>query len=313
MWQTFLIWRTMNAPLPVFNPFRKLLKLKLPHSVEKSPSSFWSRASSWLPSQLIGCLVGLGVVILTVFVSLLCIIFITPVVFLFFGSIPALMFMISISFGGYLSFKITNKLGKIRVAGIYDLIGVTAYGDQRASWLIGRTIYKDILWLKDTRIMMSNSVYILIGFLTLMSVLGTISALTTPATSTINLLFLETVMGLGFLTIAVYLSFVQAMVIGYLLALWSINLTGDGLNRLIATVGGFVGSQLVLYLIAYLILAIGLPTLYIRMKWDTFITLGLAQLIGLAILHEILVRMMLRVLARQAELPYAMWRSEIEI
>lgn len=311
MWQTFLIWRLMNSPLPIFNPFRKLLKLNLSHLPQIKSPSILTRILSWFPSQFLGCLVGLGVVILTVWASLLCIVFVTPIVFVFFDLLPSLIFLGCAIFGIYLSVKITRSLGRIRSAGIYDLIGVTSYGDQRSMWLIGRTIYRDMEWLRDTRIMMSNSVVILMVFLGLMTMLGLISAFTTPTVSEINFFFLQTLSGLGFFTIAVYLSFVQAMVVGYLIALWSITLTTDNLNRVIACVGVFIGVQLAIYLVSFLILILGIQTLYTQMKWDIFFTQGFLQLTGFALIHEIAIRILLRRLAHQAELPYRMWRAEV--
>lgn len=313
MWQTFVIWRIMNAPLPVFNPFRKLLKLKLDHPKLSDAPKWWQRISTWIPTQILGCLIGLGVMIMTVWLSLLCIVLVTPFVFVFFTSLPAMMFTGCVILGGHLSVKISNKLGKVRLSGIYDLIGVTSYGDQQSMWLIGRTIYKDMIWLKDTRIMMTNTILIIIGFLTLMTVLGFISSVATPATSTINFLFLHTVLGLAFLMIAVYLSFVHAMVIGYLVALWSVHITTDSLNRSISVVASFIGIQLGLYILAYLVLAVGLPNFYDTMRWDTFFTLGFLQVVGLAIIQDLSVRLMLRFLARQTGIPYSDWRSEVGI
>ncbi|MCL4254966.1 MAG: hypothetical protein KJ043_14475, partial [Anaerolineae bacterium] len=292
MWQTFVIWRVMNAPLPVFNPFRRLLKLKLTHKPSSDTPTVWQRIFNWIPTQILSCLVGLAVLIMTVWLSLLCIVLVTPFVFIFFGSLPALMFTGCVITGGYLSLKISNKLGKVRLSGIYDLIGVTSYGDQQSMWLIGRTIYKDMMWLKDTRIMMTNTILIIIGFLVLMTVLGFISSIATPATSAINLLFLQTVIGLAFLMIAVYLSFVHAMVMGYLVALWSVHITTDSLNRSISVVASFIGIQLGVYILAYLLLAIGLPNFYDTMRWDTFFTLGFLQVVGLAIIHDLSVRVM---------------------
>lgn len=310
MWQTFTIWRLMNAPLPVFNPFRRLLKLKL----SRSPSShWWERIPKWIPTQLFSCLLGFGLMIAMLWLSLVCIVVVTPLVFVFFGSLPTLMFVSCVIMGGYLALKISQALGKIRLSGIYDLIGVTSYGDQLAIWLIGRTIYKDMLWLKDTRIMMTNSIIILIGFLILMTILGFISTITAPINSAINFLFLETVLGLAFLMIAVYLSFVHAMVIGYLMGIWSIHLNTDGFNRIVGVTVGFLGLQLIIYLLAYLLLAIGLPNLYEQMRWNRFFTLGFLQLTGLAIIHDVSVRGMLRLLAYQTGLPYSVWRSEVGI
>jgi hypothetical protein len=313
MWVTFLIWRVMNSQLPVFNPFRKLLKLKLTSLPSESAPKFLTRMVAWLPQQLVGCLTGLAIMILTIWVSLLCIIFITPIVFVFFGSLPMLMFLVSVSFGCYLAVRITNNLGKIRSAGIYDLIGVSAYGNQRATWLIGRTVYRDINWLRDTRMMLSNTVYIIIAFLILMAIFGFVSAIATPATSTINLLFLETISGLGFLTVGIYFAFVQAMVMGYLIAMWSINLTTDRLNRMIATIGGFWGFQIVVYMVAFVVLVVGLPMLFESLNWSSFLTLGFAQLLGLVVIHDMSVRLMLRLLTHQAELPYTIWWSELEL
>ena len=313
MWQTFLIWRLMNSPLPVFNPFRKLLKLNLPHLPQVTPPSIITRILSWFPSQFLGCLVGLGITILTIWVSLLCIVFVTPVVFIFFDLLPAFAFVFCALLGMYLAIKITRNLGRIRSAGIYDLIGVTAYGDQRSIWLIGRMIYRDMGWLGDARIMISNSVVILMVFLGLMAMLGLISAFTTPTVSQINFFFLQTLSGLGFFILAVYLSFVQAMVLGYLIALWSISLITDNLNRVTACVGIFWGIQLVIYLLSFVILILGIPTLYTQMKWDIFFTQGFLQLAGFAFIHEIAIRLLLHRLAYRAEIPYLMWRTEVGI
>ncbi len=313
MWQTFVIWRMMNAQLPVFNPFRKLLKLKLDHSKLSDAPKWWQRASTWIPTQILGCLIGLGIMFMTVWLSLLCIVLVTPFVFVFFTSLPALMFTGCVVMGGYLSLKISNKLGKVRLSGIYDLIGVTSYGDQQSMWLIGRTVYKDMMWLKDTRIMMTNTILIMIGFLMLMTVLGFISSIATPATSTINFLFLQTILGLAFLLIAVYLSFVHAMVMGYLVALWSVHIITDNLSRSVSVVASFIGIQLGVYILAYVLLAISLPNVYATMRWESFFTLGFLQVVGLAIIHDVSVRLMLRFLARQTGLPYSDWRSEVGI
>lgn len=315
MWQTFLIWRVLNSPLPVFNPFRKLLKLKLPEYTkrQKPPPEGIRRILALFPSELFGCLAGIGTIILAIWVSLLCIVFVTPIVFIVFDSIPLIIFLTCVLFGLYLSVKITRKLGKIRNTGIYDLIGVSGYGDQRASWLIGRTIYKDMGWLKDTRIMMSNSVFILMVFFGLMAMLGIISAISTPTAAEINFFFLRTLSGLFYFTVAVYLNFVQALVIGYLIALWSMTISTDNLNRVIACVGAILGIELIIHIMAFLLLVIALPALYTQMEWDYFLTLGLLQLCGFALLHEIGVRGILRLLARRAEVPYQMWRSEVGI
>ncbi|MCU0481483.1 MAG: hypothetical protein MUE54_09755 [Anaerolineae bacterium] len=315
MWQTFLIWRVLNSPLPVFNPFRKLLKLKLPEYAKspKLPEGRLARILALIPSELTGCIMGLGTIILVLWVSLLCIVFITPIVFVVFDAIPLLVFLICVSFGMYLSVKITRKLGKIRNTGMYDLIGVSGYGDQHASWLIGRTIYKDMGWLKDTRIMMSNSMVILVVFFGLMGMLGIISAVSTPTAAEINFFFLRTLSGLVYFTFAVYLNFVQALVIGYLMALWAITMSTDTLNRVIATVGAILGIELLIHIMAFLLLVIALPALYVQMEWDDFLTLGFLQLSGFALLHEISVRGLLRLLARRAELSYADWRAEVGI
>jgi hypothetical protein len=313
MWQTFLIWRVIHAPLPVFNPFRKLLKLKLPEYAKsfKLPEGRFTRLISLIPSELTGCLVGLGTIIMVLWGSLLCIVFITPIVFIVFDSIPLMFFLACVFFGIYLSVKITRKLGKIRNTGIYDLIGVSGYGDQQASWLIGRTIYKDMGWLKDTRIMMSNSMVILVVFFGLMGMLGVISGISTPTVAEINFFFLRTLSGLIYFTVAVYLNFVQALVIGYLMALWSITISTDTLNRVFACVGGMLSIELLIHLVAFLGLVVALPALYVQMEWDNFLTLGFLQLVGFAGLHEMGVRGMLRLLARRAELPYSDWRAEV--
>lgn len=312
MWQTFMIWRMMNAPLPVFNPFRRLLKLQFPPKANQ-PHPLIERVLSWLPSQLLSCLLGLGMIIVLIWSSLLCIVLVTPFVFVLFGSLPTLMFAFCVSLGGFLAIRISNKLSKIRTSGIYDLIGVSSYGAQAAIWLMGRTIYKDMLWLKDTRIMMSNSMIITIVFLILMSALGVVSSLTTPATNTINLLFLETVTGLVFLTIAVYLSLVHALVIGYLIALWSLGLSTDNLTRSVATVAGFIGVHLIVYISAYTLLTLGLPAFYRHMRWGTLLTLGTAQVLGLVFIYDLSVRILLRLLAQQVDLPYRQWRAELDL
>ncbi|PJF28716.1 MAG: hypothetical protein CUN52_12045 [Phototrophicales bacterium] len=312
MWQTFLIWRVMNAPLPIFNPFRRLLKLQLPTQAPRTHPLI-ERVLSWLPAQLVSCLVGLGLVILLVWSSLVCIVLVTPFVFVLFGSLPTVMFAFCVSLGGFLAIRISNKLSRIRTSGIYDLISVSSYGDQQAIWLMGRAIYKDMLWLKDTRIMMSNSMIITTLLLILMSALGVVSSLTTPAASAINLLFLETVTGLVFLTIAVYLSLVHALVIGYLIALWSIGLSTDNLTRSVATVAGFIGVHLIVYISAYSLLTLGLPAFYRHMRWTTFLTLGTTQVLGLVVIYDLSVRVLLRLLAQQVDLPYRQWRAELEL
>ncbi|HRF95139.1 MAG TPA: hypothetical protein PLZ51_08090, partial [Aggregatilineales bacterium] len=65
------------------------------------------------------------------------------------------------------------------------------------------------------------------------------------------------------------------------------------------------------YLFAYFLLITTLSHLYPVADWSTSLMTRFIQLIGFILLIEIQIKGMLRLLAYQAELPYAVWHSEI--
>ncbi|PJF27517.1 MAG: hypothetical protein CUN52_14430, partial [Phototrophicales bacterium] len=61
------------------------------------------------------------------------------------------------------------------------------------------------------------------------------------------------------------------------------------------------------------LLTLGLPAFYRHMRWTTFLTLGTAQVLGLVFIYDLSVRVLLRLLAQQVDLPYRQWRAELEL
>ncbi|HRF95138.1 MAG TPA: hypothetical protein PLZ51_08085, partial [Aggregatilineales bacterium] len=180
------------------------------------------------------------------------------------ASLPIILILVWI--GAHLSVKMTRVLSKLRYGGVYDLLSITVYGEQYAIWAIGRVIYKNMGWLKRTRFVIRTSIYLIIGLLFIIL----ISAI---ARSTDNPYALPNQYGLSdpnvtllinfmFLVGGIYFYLIQAIVMGYLIALWSNTVNSDGGNRIMIAISGFLGNQLAVYMLTYLIIIIGLPRLF---------------------------------------------------
>ncbi len=307
MWQTFLIWRLLNTALPVTNQFHKLTLIK---PVQKHKRSYHPIVS------IIGIMMAsIGCAWLFFVASLMMLFTTNYFIFLFF--LPLIAVLILAFFGCHLSVKITNIINKIYHAGIYDLISITPDGNSYASLSIGRDIYQKIRWLKYVHIIIKNTAYLIFILLlfVLLSDINRVNANSFPLSYRDLVLksSISTIVDVTLLMIAIYFYFVQGMVIGYLTGLWRNLFSTDTINWELVTIGRFLGIQLVLYIITYGIILVGLPIIYRQLEWDSFITLSLMQLIGLACIHEIMIRLMMRLLAHQADLPYAVWRSELEL
>ncbi|HRF95141.1 MAG TPA: hypothetical protein PLZ51_08100 [Aggregatilineales bacterium] len=296
-------------PLLITNPFYKfpLLESK---KLAKKRKPFYPPIVTLFAG--FGCFLACAWTIYVVYLQLF---FSTDVmIFLFITALSIVMVLIYT--GGYLAVKISTILGKMRTVGMYDLIMITPQGDQFMTWLIGRTVYKKIKWIKDARIIARNTAFLFLGLLMVQLIVNGIRAITARDTPAYEFRFwqstVQVMIDFIFLVIPLWLYAVQGVVMGYLLAIWGNNLITTRFNRMTATIGAFLGNQFLLYVIAYIVLLNGLPDLYDAMDWATS-TLILIQIVGLACLHECSVRVTLRVLARQAELPYALWRSEIGV
>jgi hypothetical protein len=301
MWQTRLIWRVINTPLPDTNPFYKF-PLITPQKIVKKRKPFYPPFLSWLVilAGFLAC-IGCFVVFLLFNMDSFNIIFVV-----------ALPFVLCYGFaGGDVSLKITAKLGKMRSLGISDLIGVTSDGIYRATWDTGQIIYHRIDWIKSARILIRIGIYLvsLSWIFTLLAEGAGVMMNTTPLTSFWTLV--TQITNLEFLMILLYISFIQAVIMGFLVAMWSMILTTDDVSRRAITMSAFLGEQLVLYLVAYFLLITTLSHLYPVTDWSTSLMTRFIQLIGFILLIEIQIQGMLRLLAYQAELPYAVWRSEI--
>ncbi|HRF95140.1 MAG TPA: hypothetical protein PLZ51_08095, partial [Aggregatilineales bacterium] len=150
MWQTLLIWRVINTPLPDTNPFYKL-PLITAKKVVKKRKPFYPQFLSWLVI-LGGFLACMGCFVIFV---------------LFNMDSPSIIFVVALPFvlfygfaGGDVSLKIIAKLGKMRSLGIADLIGVTSDGIYRATWHTGKIIYHRIDWIKSARILIRIGIYL---------------------------------------------------------------------------------------------------------------------------------------------------------
>lgn len=274
MWQTFVIWRYITTPLPDLHPFRRLPALKITRK----------RKSVYRANMTMRGIVMLLFVLLSAVGSVAFAWMCFLGIFIFLGG-----FLFLFLSGGYLAVKITNLIGNIQTSGLYDLISITPQGSQNATWSIGRIILTNTKWLKQLHLISRNTLFLIIAMSMLIEITDFI-----------------------FIPIGIYFCTLQGLVMGYLFGIWSVSLSTDGMNRVISAIGGFLGGQVMLYL-ATLILFGLLGHLYQVTGWATFFTMPILQLGIFSILYEAQVRVMLRVLAHQAELPYSTWRSEIGI
>lgn len=79
--------------------------------------------------------------------------------------------------------------------------------------------------------------------------------------------------------IMVYMWFIQGIIVGYLVAIWSFHLRTDSINRIFAGVSLFIGWQLVLGISALVLVFRKLYELSMRMGWHTSPIVLIAQLI----------------------------------
>ena len=274
MWQTFLIWRYITTPLPDLHPFRRLPALKI---IRKKRSVY--RTNKTIQGIIILLFILLSALGSAIF-AWICFLAILMIL----GG-----FLFLFASGGYLATKITNLIGKVQTSGLYDLISITPQGSQNATWSIGRIIFTNSRWLKEFHIISRNTLF----FIVISSMLIEINDFI-------------------FYPIGIYLCSLQSLVMGYLFGIWSTNIPTDGMNKVILAVGGFLGGQMILYLATSILFGL-LGNLYQVTGWSTFFTMPILELGIFSVLYEAQVRMMLHVLAHQAELPYLVWRSEIGI
>jgi len=274
MWQTFLLWRYITTPLPDLHPFRRLPALKI---IRKKRSVY--RANKTMQGGIILLFILLSALGSAIFVWI-CFL----AILMIFGG-----FLFLFASGGYLAVKITNIIGKVQTSGLYDLISITPQGSQNATWSIGRIILTNTKWVRDFHIISRNTLLLIMGLSMLIEITDFI-----------------------FYPIGIYFCSVQGLVMGYLFGVWSANLSTDGMNKVILAVGGFFGGQMMLYLSTLILFGL-LAYVYQVMGWATFFTMPILELGIFSVLYEAQVRIMLRVMAHQAELPYSVWRSEVGI
>jgi hypothetical protein len=309
MWQLFSIWRFINIPLPASHPFFKapFLTIEKPAPTSKR---FFSRL---MVTMIIG--VGMSVTILTIGIGwVYWSVNTSEALLLIIASLPIILILVWI--GAHLSVKMTRVLNKLRYGGVYDLLSITVYGEQYAIWAIGRVVYKNMGWLKRTRFVIRTSIYLIVAFLIILVVSAIAQSTNNPSTSPNQYGLTDPfpfLLNSIFLVGGIYFYLIQAIVMGYLIALWSNTFNSDGGNRIMIAISGFLGNQLAVYMLTYLLIIIGLPRLFARFGWETSITLNMVQLSAFIILIEIQVRMMSYFLARKAQTPYADWLSEVGI
>jgi len=306
MWQTWFIWKFINNPLPDTNPFHKLPIFKSPRPIKKRPPFSHS-----LIAFLIALIGGLSCMGCVFFIWILLLFGADRSLSLLVMLLPFILFYATVA--GNLTAKIINRLGKIQSVGLSDLIGVTPFGEPLGTWQIACITYQQMSWIKITVIIIHAGMKMIALFWILM-ILGTgldVILQNIPSESFVRLV--TEIIELAVLVSLFYLSFIHAVVMGYLIAIWGNHLPTDGMSRISIAIGGVLGSQLGLYLIAYIALFVGLPTIFVTMGWGTSIILTIIQLIGMMLFIEIQVWGILHLLAHQAESPYMDWKSEFGV
>ncbi|MCL4253715.1 MAG: hypothetical protein KJ043_08050 [Anaerolineae bacterium] len=210
--------------------------------------------------------------------------------YLGFGLVVMTILVMLVTCGAYLSGKIINRLSFIERWSMYDLISITPDGGEQGLWLMARIIYQNTRLLKIIHHTLAIASVIIIG------------------------LFLSQGWGLDIIRFSlVYIWFAQGVVLGYLIGLWACYLKTDVTNRVVAGIGLFIGIQLILALTISILMVSTLGNIFIQMRWDNPSLLGWIQFFGIILFIEIMVRLMLRLLARQTGLPYSVWCSEVGI
>lgn len=281
MWKTYRIWRHLNSRLSPQHHFRYI-------SILKSPSKFARRRRT-----IIEAFLALSIFVTLVFVatgqSPNILSFTLLFLYLGFGFIVMMILVMIATCGAYLSGKIINRIGFIENWGLYDLISITPDGGEHGVWVMAKIIYQ------NTRIVI---------------IIDRVLAL---ASLVIIGLFLYS-WGLDVLRFSLgYIWFVQGVVLGYLIGLWASYLKTDVTNRAVAGMGLFIGTQLLLALIISTLIVNLLQGFFFQMRWDTTSFLGWTQFIAIILFIEIGVRLILRLIAHQAGIPYSDWRSEVGI
>lgn len=210
--------------------------------------------------------------------------------YLGFGLVVMAILVMLVTCGAYLSEKIINRLSLIENSGMYDLISMTPDGGEQGLWLMAKIIYQHTRLLKIINQTLAIVSVIIIG------------------------LFLLNGWGLDIIRFSlVYIWFVQGVVLGYLIGLWACYLKTDVTNRMVASMGLFIGAQLFLALIISIVVVNTFGNIFFQMNWNNPSLLGWIQFFGIIILIEIWVRGILRLIAHQAGIPYSAWRSEVGI
>lgn len=281
MWKTVQIWRYLNIPVSTEHHFRYL-------SILKSASKLSRKRGI-----VIRAVLALGIFVTIISIATNESANIRSIALLFFylgfGLVVMTILVMLVTCGAYLSGKIINRLSLIERWSMYDLISITPDGGEQGLWLMARIIYQNTRLLKIIHQTLAIAL-IIIG------------------------LILSQGWGLDIIRFSLlYIWFVQGIVLGYLIGLWACYLKTDVTNRVVAGIGLFIGAQLILALTISIVIVNTLGNIFFQMNWNNPSLLGWIQFFGIILFIEIVVRLMLRLLARQAGLPYSVWRSEVGI
>lgn len=307
MWKLFLVWQFIHRPLPSTNPFANLPFLS---SNSKIVSNKPYKRFIWRFISLISLMI---IIYLFTVIGLLVIIDFGGLLFLMTVSLPVLVGTMWV--GGYFCSKITHTLNKLRYTGTYDLISISPYGEQYATWAIGNTIYKKIGWLKKVHFVIRTSIYAIVGILLFIVISGALKTGTDselPAYQVQNDGSLINIVDFCFLIGGIYFYLVQAIVMGHLMALWSNTIDTNSENRMAISISGFIANQLIIYTLCFIVLFTRLPNLY-STNWVMIALFNGFRFIIFIILLELHIRLIMNQLIHRTELPYSVWRSEVGI
>jgi hypothetical protein len=274
MWKTLQIWLSLNQSLR-HHPFHYLSALKtLPRR---------KRRRNNIQTIFLGmCGVIASWLILTGQVN---IIFLVGSILLV-GGIQILL-LISATSGAYLAGKIVNRMTLIEKTGMSDLIAITPDGGEKARWVMGRIIYQNMKWLKiaEWLLLIAIIIYSLIGFINGNNMLP---------------------------VIVVYLWFIQQLVMGYVVGILCGSLKTDVTNRVFSGIALTIGIQIGIGVIMLNFFGGRLYWLFFDMRWNVDL-FPWVQLFGFLVLLELIVRVLLRLIARLSGLPYRVWRAEVGV
>lgn len=278
MWKTFQIWFLMNKSLH-YHPFNYLSALKpSPRRKRKSKAQIiflgiLGVVAYWLILQG-GFRALWDMIVLLGFV-------------LFAGGLQIILIITATS-GIFMAGKIVNRISLIEKLGIYDLIAITPNGGEKSRWDMGRIAYQNTRWLKVAEwiLFIGSLIFIFITSLQGDNIILSLLALN--------------------------LWFIQQLVMGYLVGMLCSSLKTDVTNRVFVSIGLTNGIQIGIAITTVSILGWQLYRLFFRMGWDINI-LPLVQLFGFLVLLEIMVRVLLRLIARLSGLPYHVWRAEVRL